>query len=129
MRLDLLERWKAKYGKQARDWFNSLGQTEAIAALAKLAGDEPDWQFPTVYAATGDQDVVVGGDQVGHPLLDEGRVRNDVQMGPVGTVSVGDWFQYVRQKYVAAERGCECRAGSDGHRCLCHQVQVPAGSY
>ncbi len=84
--LDLLERWKAKYGKQARDWFDSLGQTEALAALAKLAGDEPDWEFPTVYAASSDQEVVVGGDQVGHPLLDEGRVRNDVQMGPVGTV-------------------------------------------
>ena len=84
--LDLLERWKSKYGKQARDWFDSLGQTEALAALAKLAGDEPDWEFPTVYAASGDQEVIVGGDQVGHPLLDEGRVRNDVQMGPVGTV-------------------------------------------
>ena len=84
--LELLERWKGKYGKQAREWFNALGQTEAIAALAKLAGDEPDWQFPTVYAATGDQEVVVGGVQVGHPLLDENRVRNDVQMGPVGTV-------------------------------------------
>ena len=84
--LDLLERWKAKHGKQARDWFDSLGQTEALVALAKLAGDEPDWVFPTVYEASGDQEVVVGGDQVGHPLLDEGRVRNDVQMGPVGTV-------------------------------------------
>ena len=84
--LDLLERWKAKHGKQARDWFDSLGQTEALVALAKLAGDEPDWVFPTVYEAGGDQEVVVGGDQVGHPLLDEGRVRNDVQMGPVGTV-------------------------------------------
>ena len=84
--LDLLERWKAKHGKQARDWFDSLGQTEALVALAKLAGDEPDWVFPTVYAASSDQEVVVGGQQVGHPLLDEGRVRNDVQMGPVGTV-------------------------------------------
>ena len=84
--LDLLERWKAKHGKQARDWFDSLGQTEALVALAKLAGDEPDWVFPTVYEASGDQEVVVGGEQVGHPLLDEGRVRNDVQMGPVGTV-------------------------------------------
>ena len=84
--LVLLERWKAKYGKQARDWFDSLGETEALAALAKLAGDEPDWELPTVYAANADQEVIVGGDQVGHPLLDEGRVRNDVQMGPVGTV-------------------------------------------
>ena len=84
--LDLLERWKAKHGKQAREWFDSLGQTEALVALAKLAGDEPDWVFPTVYEASGDQEVVVGGEQVGHPLLDEGRVRNDVQMGPVGTV-------------------------------------------
>ena len=84
--LDLLERWKSKNGGHARKWFGDLGQMEALAAIAKLAGDEPDWEFPSVYDSTSDDEVVVTGDQVGHPLLDESRVCNDVQLGPVGTV-------------------------------------------
>jgi DNA mismatch repair ATPase MutS len=84
--LDLLERWKEKNGGRARQWFSDLGQMEALAAIAKLAGDEPEWEFPTVFDTAGDSEVIVAGDQVGHPLLDESRVCNDVQLGPVGTV-------------------------------------------
>ena len=84
--LDLLERWKQKNGNRARDWFSDLGQWEAICALAKLAGDNPDWVFPTVQPPDSPESAIVQGTAVGHPLLDRGRVANDVQMGPPGTV-------------------------------------------
>ena len=82
--LDLLERWKKKNGSRSRKWFADLGQWEALCALAKFAGDNPDWVFPDVYEAT-DSNAVIKGKQVGHPLLDRSRVPNDVQMGPPGT--------------------------------------------
>ncbi|MFK7770325.1 MAG: hypothetical protein AB8B55_24150 [Mariniblastus sp.] len=83
--LHLLEKWKAKNGHRAKDWFVDLGEWEAICALAKLAGDEPEWIFPRVSPAS-QNDAVIEGKQIGHPLLDRGRVPNDVQIGPPGTV-------------------------------------------
>ena len=82
--LHLLEKWKSKNGHRAKDWFTDLGEWEAICAIAKLAGDEPDWIFPSVHSAN--EEAVVKGKQIGHPLLDRSRVPNDVQMGPPGTV-------------------------------------------
>jgi DNA mismatch repair ATPase MutS len=84
--LDLMERWKARTGSRARGWFADLGEWEALCALAKLAGDQPDWVFPTVSPPQSNGQAVVVGTKVGHPLLDESRVCNDVQVGPPGTV-------------------------------------------
>jgi len=83
--LDLLERWKAKNGNRSRAWFADLGEWEALCAIAKLAGDQPSWVFPNVYPADS-KPAVVGGQRVGHPLIDRSRVPNDVQVGPPGTV-------------------------------------------
>ena len=84
--LELLERWKQRNGARTRGWFSDLGEWEALSALAKLAADNPDWVFPTIESARSEHDVIIKGGQVGHPLLDEKRVRNDVQIGPPGTV-------------------------------------------
>jgi hypothetical protein len=77
-----LERWRKQGGQQARVWLESLGEAEALAALASLRHDQPAWIFPEL-DAHGDTLTAV---QVGHPLLrDEMRVRNDVTLGPPGT--------------------------------------------
>lgn len=83
--LDLLEKWKKRNGQFVRGWFDDLGQWEALCALAKLAGDEPEWNFPQVVELSG-SDAIVTCQQLGHPLLDKNRVCNDVQVGPPGTV-------------------------------------------
>src|SRR5215208_4688446 len=77
-----LERWKRDGGRDARRWLATLGEIEALAALAGLRCDNPDWTFPSIeqegdtYRAT----------LLGHPLLrDDTRVRNDVTIGPPGT--------------------------------------------
>jgi ABC-type multidrug transport system fused ATPase/permease subunit len=84
--LSLMENWKQKNGMRARAWFADLGEWEAIAAMAKLAGDQPDWIFPTVEFSQSNDSALIAGTQVGHPLLDSNRVPNDVQIGPAGTV-------------------------------------------
>lgn len=80
--LDALERWQEVSGSHVRGWLETIGEVEALAALAGLAHDEPSWMFPhldpgaTTFASTG----------LGHPLLaDEVRVVNDVDVGPPGT--------------------------------------------
>lgn len=76
-----LERWKRAGGQNARRWLTTLGEAEALAALAALRHDNPSWVFPEIdprldtYAAT----------DIGHPLLRaEVRVYNDVTIGPPG---------------------------------------------
>jgi len=84
--LDLLEKWKRKHGSQVRGWFEDLGEWEVLCALAKLAGDEPDWTFPEVLEKQENANVLIQAQQLGHPLLNQQRVRNDVSIGPPGTV-------------------------------------------
>lgn len=76
-----LEVWQAREGKFTGRWFAALGEFEAIASMASLAHENPDWCFPTVDAS---HDRIVGAN-VGHPLLtDDERVSNDVEIGPPG---------------------------------------------
>ncbi len=77
-----LERWKRDGGRDARRWLEALGEAEALAALAGLYRDNPDWAFPSI-----DREAdTFGAGLLGHPLLrDDARVRNDVTIGPPGT--------------------------------------------
>jgi hypothetical protein len=77
-----LERWKRDGGRDARRWLETLGEIEALAALAGLRRDNPDWTFPTIEQ----EGETFRSALLGHPLLhDDTRVRNDVTIGPPGT--------------------------------------------
>lgn len=80
--LAALERWRARSGPRVRDWLKAAGEAEALAALAALASDHPDWAFPVVDPAT----TTLRGEAVGHPLLaPDACVPNDVEVGPAGS--------------------------------------------
>ena len=80
--LAALERWKARSGARVRDWLAAVGEAEALAALAALAADHPDWTMPVL-----DPDArTLRARALGHPLLAPGVcVRNDVEIGPAGS--------------------------------------------
>jgi DNA mismatch repair ATPase MutS len=81
--LALAEHWQRQSGWQADAWFEWLARFEALAALANLAYDHPDWSFPQCVDAGARQQLLAEG--IGHPLLpDATRVTNDVQVGPPG---------------------------------------------
>lgn len=80
--LAALERWKARSGSRVRDWLDAVGEAEAIAALATLAADHPDWTFPDIDAEA----PTLRAEALGHPLLaPDACVRNDVEIGPAGS--------------------------------------------
>jgi len=82
--LAILELWQARCRPLVRLWFDALAELEALSSLAGLAHDQPGWVFPLV--AT-DAPPKFRADQLGHPLIaDDQRVRNDVEIGPAGTV-------------------------------------------
>ncbi|MGH7471890.1 MAG: MutS-related protein [Longimicrobiales bacterium] len=79
--LHALERWQSKHGSRVRTWLATLGELEALAALAALAHDHPDWAFPEIL----EHSDRLSADALGHPLLAEAqRVNNPVAMGPTG---------------------------------------------
>jgi DNA mismatch repair ATPase MutS len=78
----LLERWQRSSGPLVRQWLETLSELEALAALAALAHDNPDWPFPEIVEH---QPPLVGAQALGHPLLPpDVRVGNDVTIGPPG---------------------------------------------
>jgi DNA mismatch repair ATPase MutS len=77
-----LERWQHAAGTEVRGWLEAVGEFEAIASLATLAHDHPDWTYPQLRA----DERVYRATALGHPLLrDDVRVCNDVVVGPPGS--------------------------------------------
>jgi predicted ATPase len=78
-----IERWRSRSGRHVRGWIDALGSADALAVLAMIRADEPDWVFPRVDAAAAAVDAAA----LGHPLIPAARrVANDVQVGPRGTL-------------------------------------------
>ncbi len=80
--LAAFERWQAQAGPHVRGWLATLGEIEALGALAGLAFDEPAWATPNIDLTADSYQAAA----LGHPLLpDDARVTNDVTVGPPGT--------------------------------------------
>jgi len=76
-----LERWKDRAGRNVEAWFDALGELEAIAALATLAHDHPDWCWPEVGGGAPGFEA----DGLGHPLLAEAELKtSDVRLEAPG---------------------------------------------
>lgn len=80
--LGMLEHWQRDAGGRTRAWLRALGEWEALAALAALRFDNPEWVFPELR-----DEPVVRAERLGHPLLPAAAmVENDVSLGPPGTL-------------------------------------------
>jgi len=80
--LAAVETWQSRAGTHARAWLETLGEFEALAALAGLAHAHPDWAMPEIETTAHRLEA----EQAGHPLLaPETRVDNDLALGPPGT--------------------------------------------
>lgn len=72
-----LEAWKDRSGKEVKRWFDTIGEVEALCSLAVIGHDHPDWAVPEVAAEDAAQ---VRATAMGHPLLGEKRVCNDLEV-------------------------------------------------
>ena len=78
-----MERWRSQSGRHVRGWIEALGSLDALAALARVRADEPEWAVPRVDRAAPSIAAVA----LGHPLIaGDRRVANDVAVGPRGTI-------------------------------------------
>lgn len=75
MRIDA---WRAENGPQIVGWFASVGDFEALSALAAYSAENPADAFPEVAAGPARFDA----EGLGHPLIPRDRcVTNDVSLG------------------------------------------------
>lgn len=79
-----LERWRLRAGKHVRAWLEAIGDVEALASLAGLAFEQPDYAFPEIAAEPRFE-----ATSLGHPLIAPGkRVCNDVAFAGPGSALV-----------------------------------------
>jgi len=76
-----LERWRDRAGARVEAWFDALGELEAIAALATLAHDHPEWCWPDLDGGV----PALEADALGHPLLTDAELKtSDVRLESPG---------------------------------------------
>jgi DNA mismatch repair ATPase MutS len=81
--LQSLEKWKAKIGTQVLDWFEVIGEAEALNSLAALRFAFPHWSNPEI----DDGAFLLEAQSMGHPLIpSQQRIDNSMQMHGNGTV-------------------------------------------
>ncbi len=72
-----LEEWREESGRLLGGWLTAVGEVEAMASLALLKYDNPEWTFPEV----SEEPPLFSASALGHPLLTRGRVANDLRVG------------------------------------------------
>lgn len=76
-----VERWRARNGSAIGDWLRTIGEFEALSALATFGYENPDYVFPEIVSGP----PCFEGDSLVHPLLPRGtRVPNSVSLGGDG---------------------------------------------
>lgn len=81
-----LEEWKSHYGKNARQWLETVGQMEGLSSLAVVGHMYPEWVYPTL-SQSGLKFVAKG---IGHPLIAKNVcVRNDFEISRGACVITG----------------------------------------
>lgn len=72
-----IERWRRVHGPSIPQWLRTLGEMEALLALAGYAWEHPGDRFPEVVEGQ----PVLDGEELAHPLLPPGRVvANSVRL-------------------------------------------------
>lgn len=77
--------WKRRQKDDISQWFQDIGQFEAINSLAGLAYANPDFTFPEI----SDSPFVFKAAALGHPLIHKSeRVNNDLELKGEGTIAL-----------------------------------------
>eukprot|EP01029_Cantina_marsupialis_P014719 TRINITY_DN3229_c0_g2_i6.p2 TRINITY_DN3229_c0_g2~~TRINITY_DN3229_c0_g2_i6.p2 ORF type:complete len:602 (-),score=28.27 TRINITY_DN3229_c0_g2_i6:546-2351(-) len=80
-----IDRWKSKYGAEIEAWFATIGEIEALASMANLSFNHPDWVFADISANHFELEMK----EAGHPMIDEKlRVCNDYELQGPGVIHI-----------------------------------------
>jgi MutS domain V len=78
-----LEKWKKRNHAGIIQWFEALGNFEAMSSFATLHFNHPDWCFPVLKK----EHFFIEGKEIGHPLINQlKRVNNDIEINGKGII-------------------------------------------
>ena len=78
-----LEKWKKRNHSNIIQWFEALGNFEAISSLGTLHFNHPDWCFPELKK----EHFFIKGTAIGHPLINKlKRVNNFIDINNKGII-------------------------------------------
>lgn len=78
-----LEKWKKRNQHKMMEWFDAVGQLEAMSSLAALHFNHPEWSFPTLK----EEHFFIEGRVIGHPLINKNkRIDNPVLINQKGEI-------------------------------------------
>lgn len=69
-----LEKWRRQSGLLIEKWFEVIGELEALSSLSIIGYDYPNWSIPIIT----EEDSIINSKSIGHPLLTNKRVYNDI---------------------------------------------------
>jgi len=72
-----IEQWRKRNGKSVNEWLNTVGELEALCALAGYAFEHPENSFPEI----AEESTVLEAESLRHPLLLQGQcVPNSIKL-------------------------------------------------
>jgi DNA mismatch repair ATPase MutS len=78
-----LEKWKKRNHQSIIQWFEALGNFEAISSFATLHFNHPEWCFPELKK----EHFFIEGKEIGHPLINKlKRVNNYIDINNKGII-------------------------------------------
>ncbi len=73
-----IERWKKRVGPVVHQWFDVIGNFDALSSFANSFFNNPDWTMPEIC----DSEFKFEAESIGHPLIPRAEnVRNDITLG------------------------------------------------
>ncbi|MBR6640019.1 MAG: hypothetical protein IKL35_06635 [Muribaculaceae bacterium] len=72
--INRIDRWMEKYGDNLTTWMNTLGEIDALCALATYAFENPEYTYPQI-DATGK--TIMQAEEMGHPLIHKSKRINN----------------------------------------------------
>lgn len=81
--LKALEKWKRDLGEKVMDWFDVIGEVEALSSIAAIRFAFPQWSIPEIVAGP----LLLDARDMGHPLIPpQQRVSNPMGIAGNGTI-------------------------------------------
>ena len=72
-----LEKWKQRNRQNINEWFDAIGDFEALSSFATLSFNHPEWCYPNFI----EKHFTITGSNIGHPLINaDKRVNNNISM-------------------------------------------------
>lgn len=72
-----LEKWRSQSGGLIKEWLNSIGEIEGLSSLALIPYENPNWVYPSITDKPSNFTAI----KMGHPLLGNKQVYNDISFG------------------------------------------------